>query len=106
MTNPLLIPSPFEADAGQMIGADPSGLAPDDFEAAGVELLPIMKAVRAKCLDCVGGNPSEVRKCVSIICPLWPVRMGAYPARLRAAANGSSGKNSPERTDSDESEAS
>ena len=31
---------------------------------------------RAKCLDCVGYQPAEVRKCVAYACFLWPARMG------------------------------
>lgn len=41
------------------------------------------KVIREKCLDCAH-CPSEVRKCVSVTCPLWPYRMGANPFRTRA----------------------
>jgi len=37
------------------------------------ELTPL-KAIRAKCLDCSGGNAQEVRKCPVKTCPLWPFR--------------------------------
>jgi len=41
-------------------------------------LTPI-KAIRAKCLDCSGGNNAEVRNCVIPSCPLYPYRMGHNP---------------------------
>ena len=34
------------------------------------------EAVRCKCLDCMGFNMSEVRKCPSKDCPLWYFRFG------------------------------
>lgn len=34
------------------------------------------KAIRAKCLDCCGGNKKEVRLCTCDKCPLFPYRMG------------------------------
>ena len=33
--------------------------------------------IRAKCLDCVGYQPVEVRKCTAKACFLWPFRMGS-----------------------------
>ena len=40
-----------------------------------------LKAIRAKCLDCVAEQPQEVRLCPSENCPLWPYRMGHNPNR-------------------------
>ena len=40
-----------------------------------------LKAIRAKCLDCVAEQPQEVRLCPSEKCPLWPYRMGHNPNR-------------------------
>ena len=95
--NPLLARSPYEADRGELIGRDPRDLTPDDFAAAGVPLMPSPKAIRARCIDCCGGDVGEVRKCVATACPLWPLRMGNFPAALRAAAqiqpNRAAGKN-------------
>ena len=34
------------------------------------------KAIRLKCIDCCGGNTTEVRKCPATHCPLWRFRMG------------------------------
>jgi len=38
-----------------------------------------MKAIRAKCLDCSGNQPKEVRLCPVTTCALWPYRMGKRP---------------------------
>jgi hypothetical protein len=43
-------------------------------------LTPV-KAIRAKCLDCCGGDKPEVRDCAAINCPLHPYRMGRNPNR-------------------------
>jgi len=37
-----------------------------------------LKAIRAKCLECVEG-PAEVRGCTHFNCPLWAFRMGTNP---------------------------
>jgi hypothetical protein len=38
-----------------------------------------LKAIRAKCLDCSCYQPSEVRRCEAVKCPLWPFRAGRHP---------------------------
>lgn len=38
-----------------------------------------LRAIRAKCLDCVCGQAKEVRLCPSRKCPLFPYRMGHKP---------------------------
>ncbi len=40
------------------------------------ELLPILKAVRERCLDCSAYNPYEVKMCPVIKCSLYPYRFG------------------------------
>ena len=40
-----------------------------------------MKAIRAKCLDCCGGQYSEVKLCLCINCPLYDFRLGKNPNR-------------------------
>lgn len=35
-----------------------------------------LKAIRAKCLDCSGGQVKEVRLCPIATCPLYSFRMG------------------------------
>lgn len=42
------------------------------------KLTPI-KAIRAKCLDCCGGQPYEVRLCTVVNFPLYAYRMGHRP---------------------------
>lgn len=43
-------------------------------------LTPI-KAIRAKCMDCSAGQPSEIRNCLVIDCPLYIYRFGKNPNR-------------------------
>lgn len=43
----------------------------------------IMKALRAKCLDCCCGQAAEVKKCHIDDCPLWSFRSGKDPAPSR-----------------------
>lgn len=38
-----------------------------------------LTAIRAKCVDCSGGSPAEVRRCPNVHCTLWPFRMGSNP---------------------------
>lgn len=42
------------------------------------KMTPI-KTIRAKCVDCCGGDLKEVRECSISECPLWPYRMGRRP---------------------------
>lgn len=41
-----------------------------------------MKAIRARCLDCSGQQPSEVRNCAVKNCALWSYRMGHRPTTV------------------------
>lgn len=41
-------------------------------------LTPI-KAIRAKCLDCMGESPKEVKRCNIPDCSLFPYRLGKRP---------------------------
>jgi hypothetical protein len=47
----------------------------------GHQPMPVLKAIRAKCLDCSGGMQSEVRDCLVRNCALYPFRMGSNPWR-------------------------
>lgn len=38
-----------------------------------------LKAIRAKCLECCGGSPKEVRLCSDTNCALHPFRKGQNP---------------------------
>lgn len=70
--------SPWESDDGQMIGKHPKEVGVSGLKALG-HPVSVIKAVRAKCLDCCGGHPGEVRKCLSVDCALWAFRMGVSP---------------------------
>ncbi len=64
-------------------GRDPRRMSVEDLQACGLERQSRGDAIRAKCLDCCSGAPSEVRRCGDIACPLWPFRMGTDPWRER-----------------------
>ena len=61
---------------------------PYQFELSDVDKYP-SKAIRAKCLDCMGGSSNEVKLCVcnghgrevgrSTLCPLYVFRFGRTP---------------------------
>ena len=42
---------------------------------------PLLRVIRAKCIDCSGGSESEARKCTAIGCARWPYRMASNPFR-------------------------
>ena len=70
-------------DDGELIGRDPRAMTPAELRALGHAPMPPAKAIRARCLDCCGGAPSEVRKCTATKCPAWPFRMGMSPWRAK-----------------------
>ena len=51
-----------------------------------------LRAIRAFCKWCCGGQAGEVRQCVSIDCPLWPFRFGRDPGRRISPAQRAAGK--------------
>ena len=73
---PFLEASPYESDGGHLIGRDPRQIPLAEIRRLHHPESPI-RAIRAKCLDCSGGNVAEARKCTVAKCPLWPFRMGA-----------------------------
>ena len=60
---------------------DPRDMTPADLAALGLTRTSRGDAIRAKCIDCMGGSPAEVRLCASGSCALWPFRMGTDPWR-------------------------
>ena len=52
---------------------------------AGATSRPPLKAIRAECLECCNGKPSEVRLCVSKRCPVWLYRFGRRPTEEEIA---------------------
>lgn len=77
MSHPLLETSPYEIDNGETIGRDPRAVDTEILKQR--DYRSPAAAIRAKCLDCSGDQPSEVRKCVMTDCPLWHLRMGTNP---------------------------
>lgn len=80
--------SPYELDDGNLIGKDPRKIPAKVWETRSGGYLVGFKAIRSKCKDCCGGSANEVRKCVSVDCALWPLRMGAMPKGYRDAVYG------------------
>jgi hypothetical protein len=72
--------SPYPADGGGLIGKHPSEVPSEILSHYHREKNPL-KAIRARCLDCCCGVPSEVRRCTAVECPSWPFRMGTNPFR-------------------------
>lgn len=66
-------------DNKESFGADPRSVGVDSLKEAGHEKQPILRVIREKCMDCCCRQQTEVRKCVSVSCPLWPYRMGTNP---------------------------
>jgi hypothetical protein len=58
-----------------------------DLAVLGHESMPVLAAIRAKCLDCSCGNRAEVADCLVRACPLWPFRMGKNPWRAEVSAS-------------------
>ena len=59
----------------------------NDQDRSGRILTPL-KAIRANCIDCSGGQTKEVRECVIKHCPLYPYRMGKRPQTLAKKQEG------------------
>lgn len=66
---------------GDQQGRDPRQMSPEDLQVCGLERQSRGDAIRAKCLDCCGDSPAEVRRCAIVDCSLWPFRMGTDPWR-------------------------
>lgn len=83
-----IFPAPavaFEVDQveGHRVGRDPRHMSPAELTEVGHSPAPILRLIREKCLDCCGGQPSEVRRCTAIGCALWPLRMSHNPWHRR-----------------------
>ena len=86
MSDECLIPNrhqEWDATERCLVGRDPRRMTAEDFAACGIERQPLLAVIRAKCLDCVNYQPSEVRRCGDIQCPNWPYRMNADPLRAK-----------------------
>lgn len=69
---------------GGLVGRDIRKMSQEELSSAGIERTSRGDAMRAKCIDCCGGSPTEVRRCTSVSCPLWPFRFGTDPFRQKA----------------------
>lgn len=47
------------------------------------KITSVLKAVRAKCLDCCCWQPNEVKLCPATQCPLYEFRFGKNPYRKK-----------------------
>lgn len=61
-----------------------------------------LKAIRAKCLDCVCGQANEVKLCPCEDCPLWQYRFGHNPKRAGIGGKGFSASENEGGGDEDE----
>jgi hypothetical protein len=76
-----------EMAEGARIGRDPRRMTVEEIHAAGHERMPLLKAIRTKCVDCCCGSESEVRKCTAVDCALWPYRMRHNPFHTRTSSD-------------------
>ena len=70
---------------GSTEGLRPDEVSRETWERIGHAAEPVLAVIRAKCLDCCGGSPSEVARCTAADCRLLPYRMGSNPLRERVA---------------------
>jgi hypothetical protein len=47
-----------------------------------------LRSIRLKCIDCMGGSPSEVRRCNIPECSLYQYRFGTNPSLKGKRGNG------------------
>lgn len=47
----------------------------------------ILKTIRAYCIQCSGGDKTEVKRCTVVKCELYPYRMGKDPNPFRRLQN-------------------
>ena len=71
----------LEKQKGWDVGRDPRQMTRAELELLGHGKKPLLRAMRARCLDCCADQPNEVRLCTQVHCPLWPYRMGTDPWR-------------------------
>lgn len=53
----------------------------DELKALGHKPTPVLKAIRAYCIECSGGSRSEVANCQVFRCELFPFRGASNPWR-------------------------
>lgn len=75
--------SGLETVSGEKIGRDPRRMTTAELNQLGHSSNSVLAAVRANCVECCGGQTSEVRKCTATHCALWAFRMGTNPFSRR-----------------------
>lgn len=69
-----------------VVGRHPDTLTPEEFEEMGHVPRPLLKVIRAQCIDwCCGGRVHDVRDCDFTDCLSWDYRMGTNPHRKKRA---------------------
>jgi hypothetical protein len=62
-----------------LIGRDPRQMTVAALNALGHEKQPLLRMIRANCIECCAGAEAEVRRCRMHWCPFWPYRMATNP---------------------------
>jgi hypothetical protein len=73
-----------ETVSGEISERDPRRMTAAELNQLGHSQQPLLEIMRAKCLDCCGGQPGEVRRCPASDCANWPYRMGTNPFARRS----------------------
>ncbi|MDE2097133.1 MAG: hypothetical protein KGL39_07795 [Patescibacteria group bacterium] len=73
--------SASDGDGDVPVGRDPRKMQKSELRALGHEAIPVLDAIKYRCLDCCGHNRVEVRRCTAVTCVSWPFRMGTNPWR-------------------------
>jgi hypothetical protein len=95
-----LLAAPDPSAGGHWVGHNPRRVSAaverqPSWRAAGLPSRTLAWVARAKCLDCCGGQPGEVRRCLALTCPIWPFRMGTGPFRGRRGGPAEIGSRRP-----------
>jgi len=62
---------------------DSSDSASDDLDLSSFSVKSPLKAIRAKCYDCMCGSSYEIKNCPIVNCVLYPFRFGKNPFRTK-----------------------
>ena len=57
----------------------------EPLTALGHAPMPVLRAIRAKCLDCSGNSHAEVADCLVRRCALYAFRLGSNPWRAEVS---------------------
>ena len=54
-------------------------LTDDQLTSLGHKKRPLLRVIHDMCSRCMCGSSSEIRRCTSVACPLYPYRLGRNP---------------------------